>query len=134
MIDGPANLLQFGETDWLDIIGRLAPGADPKTIETQMQLELRQWLLGPESKLQPGERALVPNKPCICLRASRSADDARRVPVGPAPADVGFRFCVVDRLCQCGEPDAGAGCQPAAKHFRAYRTGRTQVGGSWRKC
>jgi predicted permease len=62
MIDGPTNLLQFGETDWLDIIGRLAPGADPKTIETQMQLELRQWLLGPESKLQPGERALVPKQ------------------------------------------------------------------------
>ena len=62
MIDGPSNLLQFGETDWLDIIGRLAPGADPKSIETQMQLELRQWLLGPESKLQPGERALVPKQ------------------------------------------------------------------------
>src|SRR6185437_3398885 len=62
MIDGPGNLLQFGETDWLDIIGRLAPGADPKSIETQMQLELRQWLLGPESKLQPGERALVPKQ------------------------------------------------------------------------
>jgi predicted permease len=62
MIDGPGNLLQFGETDWLDIIGRLAPGADPKSIETQMQLELRQWLLGPESKLQPGERELVPKQ------------------------------------------------------------------------
>jgi hypothetical protein len=38
-------------------------------------------------------------------------------------ADVGFRFCLADRLRQCGEPDAGAGCQPAAKHFRAYRLG-----------
>ena len=27
-----------------------------------MQVELRQWLLGPESKLQPGERALVPKQ------------------------------------------------------------------------
>ena len=62
MIDGPGNLMQFGETDWLDIIGRLAPGADPKSIETQMQLELRQWLLSPDSKLQPGERELVPKQ------------------------------------------------------------------------
>ncbi len=62
MIDGPGNLLQFGESDWLDIIGRLAPGADPKSIESQMQLELRQWLLGPESKLQAGERELVPKQ------------------------------------------------------------------------
>ncbi|MBZ5649260.1 MAG: ABC transporter permease [Acidobacteriia bacterium] len=62
MIDGPGNLLQFGESDWLDIIGRLAPGGDPKSIETQMQLELRQWLLSPDSKLQPGERELVPKQ------------------------------------------------------------------------
>jgi putative ABC transport system permease protein len=62
VIDGPRNLLQFGEQDWLDITGRLAPGADSKRIETQMQVELQQWLLGPNSKLQPGERELVPKQ------------------------------------------------------------------------
>ena len=61
-VDGPRNLLQFGESDWLDITGRLAPGADPKSIESQMQLELKQWLLGPESKLAAGERELVPKQ------------------------------------------------------------------------
>ncbi len=61
-IDGPLNLLQFGEQDWLDITGRLAPGADPKSIEAQMQVELRQWLLGPDAKLQPGEKELVPKQ------------------------------------------------------------------------
>lgn len=61
-IDGSRNLLQFGELDWLDITGRLAPGADPKRIEAQMQVELRQWLLGPDAKLQPGERDLVPKQ------------------------------------------------------------------------
>ena len=50
-IDGPGNLLQFGESDWLDIIGRLAPGADPKSIEAQMQVELRQWLLSPDQQV-----------------------------------------------------------------------------------
>jgi predicted permease len=59
MIDGPSNLMQFPESDWLDLIGRIAPGADPKTIEAQMQVELKQWLLGSSSKLQPGERELV---------------------------------------------------------------------------
>jgi predicted permease len=62
MIDGPRNLLQFGEQDWLDLTGRLAPGADPKSIEAQMQVTLKQWLLSPESKLQPGERELVPKQ------------------------------------------------------------------------
>ena len=62
MIDGPSNLMQFPESDWLDLIGRIAPGADPKSIEAQMQVELKQWLLGSSSKLQPGERELVPKQ------------------------------------------------------------------------
>ena len=62
MIDGPRNLLQFGEQDWLDITGRLAPGADPKSIEAQMQVELKQWLLGPGSQVAAGERELVPKQ------------------------------------------------------------------------
>ncbi len=62
MINGPGNLLQFPESNWLDLIGRLAPGADPKRIEAQMQLELKQLLLRPDAKLQPGERDLVPKQ------------------------------------------------------------------------
>lgn len=62
LIDGPSNLMQFPESDWLDLIGRIAPAADPKTIEAQMQVELKQWLLGSSSKLQPDERELVPKQ------------------------------------------------------------------------
>jgi putative ABC transport system permease protein len=62
MIDGPTNLLQFPEANWLDLIGRLAPGADSKGIEAQMQVELKQWLLSPEAKLRPGDSDLVPKE------------------------------------------------------------------------
>ncbi|MGA8440238.1 MAG: ABC transporter permease [Candidatus Sulfotelmatobacter sp.] len=62
MIDGPSNLVQFPEANWLDLIGRLAPRADAKAIEAQMQVELKQWLLSPDAKLQPGERDLVPKQ------------------------------------------------------------------------
>ena len=61
-IDGPSNLMQFPESSWLDLIGRLAPGADSRSIEAQMQVELKQWLLSPVSKLQADERALVPKQ------------------------------------------------------------------------
>ena len=118
----------LGNTDWLDIIGRLAPGADPKSIETQMQLELRQWLLGPESKLQPGERELVPKQTLHLSPGGAGVQMMRdEYQSGLAPADVGFRLRTVDRLRQRGEPDAGAGRQPPAAHFRANRTGRTAV-------
>jgi len=62
LIDRSATLLDFPGADWLDLIGRLAPGADPKSIESHLQLELQQWLLSPVSKLEPGERALVPKQ------------------------------------------------------------------------
>ena len=62
MIDGPSNLVQFSEANWLDMIGRIAPGADSKGIEAQLQVELKQWLLSPDAKLQPGESDLVPKE------------------------------------------------------------------------
>ena len=62
VIDGPQNLLQFPQQDWLDLTGRLAPGGDPKSIEAQLQVELKQFLLGPLGKLEPGEADLVPKQ------------------------------------------------------------------------
>ncbi len=62
MIDGPSNILQFPQQDWLDLIGRIAPGADPKTIEAELQVELKQWLLSPVSKVEARDRELVPKQ------------------------------------------------------------------------
>jgi predicted permease len=62
IIDGPGNLLQFAQQDWLDITGRIAPRADPKKVEAQLQVELKQWLLSPEGKLDARERELVPKQ------------------------------------------------------------------------
>ena len=59
LIDQVAAILDFPQQDWLDVIGRIAPGADPKQIEAHMQVELQQWLLSPIAKLQPGEREVV---------------------------------------------------------------------------
>lgn len=62
LLDRTATLLDFPTADWLDLIGRLAPGADPQRIEAQLQVELRQWLLSPVAKLDEGQRALVPKQ------------------------------------------------------------------------
>ena len=61
-IDGPVSLIDFPQQDWLDIIGRIAPGADPKQIGAHMQVELQQWLLSPIAQLSPGERGAVPKQ------------------------------------------------------------------------
>ena len=62
LINGPSSILDFPTQDWLDVIGRISPGADPKKIGAHMQVELQQWLLSPIAKLQPEEAALVPKQ------------------------------------------------------------------------
>jgi putative ABC transport system permease protein len=59
LLDGPSSIMDFPQQDWLDIIGRIQPGADQKQIEAHLQVELQQWLRSPISKLQPGELELV---------------------------------------------------------------------------
>ena len=59
LIDGTMALVDFPQQDWLDVIGRIAPGADPKQIGAHLQVELQQWLLSPIAQLQPGERDAV---------------------------------------------------------------------------
>ena len=62
LLDRTAVLLDFPTSDWLDLIGRIAPGEDPRRLEAQLQVELRQWLLSPVANLDAGERALVPKQ------------------------------------------------------------------------
>jgi predicted permease len=62
LIDGSSSILDFPEQDWLNVIGRVAAGANVRNIEARMQVELQQWLLSPVSKLQPGEQAVVPKQ------------------------------------------------------------------------
>jgi predicted permease len=59
LLDGTATLLDFPNSDWLDLIGRIAPGADPRSIEAHLQVQLRQWLLSPVAGLDDAEKDLV---------------------------------------------------------------------------
>jgi predicted permease len=44
---------------WLDIIGRIAPGANPAQIDAQLNTELRQWLHSRSAEMEPEERAQI---------------------------------------------------------------------------
>jgi predicted permease len=43
LIDGDRARLNLPDSNWLDIIGRVRPGTDPKALEAQLRLELHQW-------------------------------------------------------------------------------------------
>ena len=55
-------LLDQPHLNYLDLMGRIEPGADAKQIEAQMRVELQQWLSSPVAELKTEERALIPKQ------------------------------------------------------------------------
>lgn len=62
LVAASSSVLEKPELDWLLLIGRLQPGANQKQIESHMQLELRQFLSSPLSKVEPRDAVLIPKQ------------------------------------------------------------------------
>ncbi|MGB6130760.1 MAG: ABC transporter permease [Acidobacteriaceae bacterium] len=60
--NGSFNVLDEPELTWLNLIGRLQPGANTKQMEAQLQVELRDFLRSPLSKVDPAEKVLIPKQ------------------------------------------------------------------------
>ena len=58
---GESNL-DHPELQWLNLIGRVAPGANITAIQAQMQVELQQFLRSPLSKVTGLEQSLIPKQ------------------------------------------------------------------------
>ena len=48
------------DTHWLDLIGRIQPGASPASIEAEMRVELKQWLRAHWGEMSATDRAKFP--------------------------------------------------------------------------
>jgi predicted permease len=57
-----ADLLERGEEQWLNLIGRLRPGISAASVEAGMQVQLHDFLRSPLSKLSGPEQALIPRQ------------------------------------------------------------------------
>ncbi len=58
LLDGEAQRLKRPNTNWLDIIGRIRPGVNPKTLEAKLRVELQSWLGSHEPDMEPGEKQI----------------------------------------------------------------------------
>ena len=58
MIDGATSRLKNMRVDWLDVIGRVHPGTNPKTLQAQLQSELHGWLASHLADMNPQEKAV----------------------------------------------------------------------------
>jgi len=58
LIDGPTARLKRSATNFLDLIGRVRPGTNPKTLEAKLKVEFHDWLASHVSDMEPGEKQL----------------------------------------------------------------------------
>lgn len=52
----------LNQHSWLDLIGRIRPGAQPASIEAQMRVELKQWLRSHWGDMSANDRAVFPEQ------------------------------------------------------------------------
>jgi predicted permease len=60
-VEAEADLNKYGQ-HWLELIGRIAPGARPAAIETEMRVELKQWLGSHWGEMSASDRAKFPQQ------------------------------------------------------------------------
>ena len=58
LIDGATARLKRPDGNFLDLIGRVRPGVNPKSVEVKLKVELHDWLASHVPDMQPGERQL----------------------------------------------------------------------------
>lgn len=58
LIDGATARLKRPDGNFLDLIGRVHPGVDPKTLEAKLKVELHNFLASHVPDMQPGEKQL----------------------------------------------------------------------------
>ena len=55
---GTTARLKNPRVDWLDLIGRVRPGTNPKALQAQLQSELHGWLASHLADMSPQEKAV----------------------------------------------------------------------------
>jgi len=58
IIDGETARLKRPNTNFLDLLGRVRPGVNPKTLEAKLRVELHDWLASHVPDMEPGEKQL----------------------------------------------------------------------------
>ena len=58
LIDGSTSRLKRPNGNFLDLIGRVRPGVDPKTLDAKLKVELHDWLASHVPDMEPGEKQL----------------------------------------------------------------------------
>jgi predicted permease len=77
VIDGKRARLPRPEANWLDIIGRVKPGTDPKALESQLRTELRQWQMSHYADLSAQDKEYLPKQQMFLTPGGAGVTDMR---------------------------------------------------------
>jgi predicted permease len=77
LIRGKLAWLNTPSSNWLDIIGRVKPGTDPKALEAQLRLELRQWQMSHFSDLSMQDKEYLPKQMMYLTPGGAGVTDLR---------------------------------------------------------
>ena len=58
LIDGPTSGLKRPQNNFLDLLGRVRPGTNPKSLEAELRVEFHNWLASHVPDMEPGEKEL----------------------------------------------------------------------------
>jgi len=56
LLAGEAQRLKRPNANWLDILGRVRPGVNPKSLEAKLRVEFHDWLASHVPDMEPGEK------------------------------------------------------------------------------
>jgi putative ABC transport system permease protein len=56
LLDGEAQRLKRPNENWLDIVGRVRPGVNPKSLEAKLRVEFHDWLASHVPDMEPSEK------------------------------------------------------------------------------
>ena len=77
LIAGPRARVPQPDANWLDIIGRVKPGTDPKALETQLRGELRQWQMSHYADLSAQDKEYLPKQQMFLTPGGAGVTDMR---------------------------------------------------------
>ena len=76
-VESEADLNKYGQ-HWLELIGRIAPGARPAAIQAAMRVELKQWLRSHWSEMSAGDRAKFSEQTLFLVRGGAGIASMRQ--------------------------------------------------------
>jgi predicted permease len=77
IIDGKRARLPQADANWLDIIGRVKPGTDPRALEAQLRTELRQWQMSHFADLTVQDKEYLPKQQMFLTPGGAGVNDVR---------------------------------------------------------